>query len=82
MLLLPFKVDQKFVKILNVREGSEKTYNYSSCAKDFIHFCAYADECLLKNEEQNVYEENWTVPYFIFIMANENTPKNCNYPGF
>ena len=28
-------------------------YNYSSCAKDFINFCAWAGECLLKNEEQN-----------------------------
>ena len=28
-------------------------YSYSSCAKDFINFCAWAGECLLKNEEQN-----------------------------
>ena len=39
------------------------SYRYSSCAEDFIHFCACTGECLLKNEEQHL-GENCDYPAF------------------
>ena len=38
-------------------KAQKKMYSYSSYAKDFIHFCARADECLFKNEEQNFWKK-------------------------
>ena len=45
---LPFKVDQKFGKVLHERDELGKMYSPSSCDKDFIHFCTCAGERLLK----------------------------------
>ena len=39
-------------------------YSYSSCAKDFIHFCVSAGKCLLKNEEQTFQKKTVIILLF------------------
>ena len=63
---LPFMVDLTFGKILNIREELQQIrylYSYGSYAKK-IHFCERADDCLLKDAEENSYKKPIITPIF------------------
>ena len=54
-------------------------YSYSSCAKNCIHFCACAGECLLKSEEQNFQKK--TVIILIFKLKALVFDNKANLDG-